>query len=89
MNSHMDQEAAMKMSNEQAIQILKPFRDMMIDQNGCPISEVVFALDKALEALSAQSEIIRCKDCLIHGVCRFEQYLGLNGFCSHGERREE
>ena len=33
-------------------------------------------------------EVVRCKDCLIHGVCRFEQGLGLDGFCSQGERKE-
>ena len=38
---------------------------------------------------SAQPKIIRCKDCLMHGVCRFEQGLGLNGYCSQAERREE
>lgn len=38
---------------------------------------------------SAQPEIIRCKDCLMHGVCRFEQGLGLDGYCSQAERREE
>ena len=36
---------------------------------------------------SVQSEIIRCKDCLIHGVCRFEQGLGLNGYCSQAKGR--
>lgn len=40
-----------------------------------------------LESLSAQPEVIRCKDCLMHGVCRFEQGLGLNGYCSQAERR--
>lgn len=38
---------------------------------------------------SAQPEIIRCKDCLVHGVCRFEQALGLDGYCSHAERRQK
>lgn len=36
---------------------------------------------------SAQPEIIRCKDCLVHGICRFEQWLGLYGYCSQSERR--
>ncbi len=49
----MTQEEAMNMSNEQAVQILIPMRNMMCDQNGCPISDAVFALDKAIEALSA------------------------------------
>lgn len=42
------------MKNEEAIQILKPLREMMIDQNGCPISDAVYALDVAIEALEAQ-----------------------------------
>lgn len=60
----MTQEDAMKMNNEQAIQILKPFRDMMFDQHGCPISDAVFALDKAIEALSAEKtgKWIYCED---------------------------
>lgn len=43
----------MNMSNEQAVQILIPMRNMMCDQYGCPISDAVFAFDKAIEALSA------------------------------------
>ena len=53
MSDMMTQEEAMNMSNEQAVQILIPMRNMMCDQNGCPISDAVFALDKAIEALSA------------------------------------
>ena len=53
MSDVMTQEDAMNMSNEQAVQILIPMRNMMCDQNGCPISDAVFALDKAIEALSA------------------------------------
>lgn len=53
MSDMMTQEEAMNMSNEQAVQILIPMRNMMCDQHGCPISDAVFALDKAIEALSA------------------------------------
>ena len=53
MSDMMTQEEAMNMSNEQAVQILIPMRNMMCDQNGCPISDAVFALDKAIEVLSA------------------------------------
>lgn len=34
-------------------------------------------------------EVVRCKDCMILQFCRFAQGLGLNGFCSQGERRED
>ena len=53
MSDMMTQEEGMNMSNEQAVQILIPMRNMMCDRNGCPISDAVFALDKAIEALSA------------------------------------
>lgn len=33
--------------------------------------------------------LVRCRDCYWHSKCRFEQGLGLNGFCSKGERRED
>ena len=33
--------------------------------------------------------LIRCKDCIMHGVCRFEQGLGLDGYCSQAERRTD
>ena len=64
MSDMMTQEEAMNMSNEQAVQILIPMRNMMCDQNGCPISDAVFALDKAIEALSADrpQEWIPCSE---------------------------
>lgn len=51
MSECMTQEDAINMSNEQAVAILKPLRDMMRDQYGCPISDAYFALDKAITAL--------------------------------------
>lgn len=53
MSDMMTQEEAINISNEQAVQILLPMRNMMCDQHGCPISDAVFALDKAIEVLSA------------------------------------
>ena len=32
-------------------------------------------------------EVVRCKDCMAHNLCKFEQSQGLNGFCSCGERK--
>lgn len=72
MRDMMTQEEAMNMSNEQAIQILIPMRNMMYDQNGCPISDAVFALDKAIEALSTdepQGEWIEVDDYFIRCKC--------------------
>lgn len=39
--------------------------------------------------LPAHPEIVRCEDCFMHGVCRFEQFLGLDGYCSKAERRTD
>ena len=33
-------------------------------------------------------EVVRCKDCVSHNLCKFEQFQGLNGFCSYGERKD-
>lgn len=33
--------------------------------------------------------VVRCKDCIFHQSCIHEQHLGLNGFCSYGERGDE
>ena len=33
-------------------------------------------------------EVVRCKDCVSHNLCKFEQFQGLNGFCSYGERKK-
>jgi len=51
MSDCMTQEDAMNMDNKQAIQILKPMQDMMVDMHGCPISDAYFALGKAIDAL--------------------------------------
>lgn len=33
--------------------------------------------------------VVRCKDCIMHGVCTYERGLGDNGFCSQGKRKED
>ena len=33
-------------------------------------------------------EVVRCKDCVMERTCQHTQYLGEDGYCSHGERRE-
>ena len=34
-------------------------------------------------------EVVRCKDCVSHNLCKFEQYQGLDGFCSYGGSKED
>ena len=31
--------------------------------------------------------VVRCKDCLLQRGCKPAQYLGDDGYCSHGERK--
>ena len=71
------------MTREEAIDVLK------CNYPSSCFEELCKAVDIAIKALSAQPEIIRCKECLMHGVCRFEQGLGLDGYCSKAERRTE
>lgn len=47
----LTQEQAEKMTVSQAIEILTAMREMMRDQNGCPISDAYFALDKAIKTM--------------------------------------
>lgn len=53
--------------------------------------ELQRCIDEAVERIKVEvkPEIIRCKDCIVHGVCRFEQGLGLDGYCSQAERRTD
>lgn len=59
----------------------------MCDQNGCPISDAVFALDKAIEALSADrpqekmSDPIRRED----AIGAINGWLKQNGFPNLGD----
>lgn len=73
------------MTNALAIRILKGDVLGTTDQT----HEAVAMAIKALSALPSSDvvEVVRCKDCISHGLCRFEQWLGLDGFCSQGERK--
>ena len=33
--------------------------------------------------------VVLCKDCMLRQYCKVAQYLGADGFCSNGEKREE
>ena len=34
-------------------------------------------------------EVVRCKGCEKQRTCRYAQYLGEDGFCSYGERKDK
>lgn len=103
MSDCMTQEDAERMDASQAIQILKPLLAMMLDQNGCPISDAYFALGKAIEALKQQTidavPVVRCEDCKWYKTmyCKMDRWTDLvtvyvakkNDYCSYGEWREK
>ena len=45
--------------------------------------------EDALQKILGGIPIVRCKDCLACTTCLMGQYLGLEGFCSKGELKEE
>lgn len=49
------------MTIKEALQILKPFKDCMIDQHGCPISDAAIALDVVIKELE-NKEWIPCSE---------------------------
>lgn len=53
----------------------------------CEVDDVKAELEEAptIDAV----EVVRCKDCVILQYCRFAQGLGLDGFCSQGDRKNE
>lgn len=60
-----------------------PYYDSNERINGLGVCDVRVIIN---DLQSAQPEIIRCRDCLMHGVCRFEKAFGLDGYCSQAER---
>ena len=52
-----------------------------------PLNVLTEVRDRLKALPSAQPDIIRCKDCYWHGTCKYEQYLGLEGYCSKAEEK--
>ena len=64
--------------------------DKFSDADGCNGSDVAMDIISGLISLpSVQPDVVRCKDCMVLQICRFAQGLGLNGYCSQGERRTD
>lgn len=34
-------------------------------------------------------DLVRCRECRLRPICRIGQHLGLDGFCSKGEREAQ
>ena len=41
-----------------------------------------------IDAFEAEP-IVRCKECFVQKICRLAQFLGNEGYCSQGERKDE
>lgn len=61
---------------------LTPFHCMHKLINGYTIKKS--SLGNTFDANIKLPQIVRCKDCLLHGACAFERGLGEKGFCSQG-----
>lgn len=57
-------------------------------QNAELVAATIGTFADRIKALPpAQLDTIRCKDCYWHGTCKYEQYLGLEGYCSKAEEK--
>nr|DAV04870.1 MAG TPA: hypothetical protein [Caudoviricetes sp.] len=58
------------------------------------VAHIMRPEDKRLKAEMANipaadvAPVVRCKDCKWANLCNLGQRLGLNGFCSEGERKD-
>ena len=50
--------------------------------------DLMLAYDLAELPTANVVEVVRCKNCVIHDICRYRVGLGENGFCSQGRRKE-
>lgn len=78
---------------EAALNIVNGWRDQLIPTYG-KNDEYVKCLETVaehLESLHAADvrPVVLCRDCMIRRYCKVAQYLGEDGFCSNGEKREE
>ena len=55
-------------------------------KRGADFTDACFAIENAQTVDVV--EVVRCRDCVIHDICRYRIGLGENGFCSQGRRKE-
>lgn len=51
-----------------------------------PVTEFDFDVDEHSLESNGWVRIVRCRECRWGHLCRIGQHLGLDGFCSKGER---
>ncbi len=56
----------------------------------CPAAAHVIQVElkRLREEVNRRIEVVRCRECEKQANCKHGQYLGDNGFCSYGERKE-
>ena len=50
------------------------------------LRDAAAAIEELQSQLPKRGEIVRCGECRWVHICRISQHLGLDGFCSKGER---
>lgn len=68
-----------------AISVLKILSDKCGDDN---VFEQAISVLESAPTIDAVP-VVRCKECHWGHLCVFGQHLGLDGFCSKGERKEK
>jgi hypothetical protein len=56
----------------------------------CSPRVIAYLVDEICKIHAADVRpVVFCKDCMMRQYCKVAQYLGADGFCSNGEKREE
>lgn len=71
--------------NETAVDIICSICDKTRDD--CEPADCKWMKKLAEEAVDAVP-VVRCRDCTAQQSCNIAQHLGMDGFCSYGERKE-
>ena len=79
---------------EQAIRAVTGAKLPDVSASGLPIANgkrsVTDCVRRLKEIPAADVRaVVVCRDCLLRQYCKVAQYLGEDGFCSNGEKREE
>ena len=73
--------------NETAVDIICSICDRMYPGMDCEPADCEWMKMLAEEAVDAVP-VVRCRDCTAQQSCNIAQHLGMDGFCSYGERKE-
>ena len=81
---HLSYELAERLMN-----ILDHENEIAVRQSDLRVEEYIPTDSVEYRRIIKWSPIVRCKDCVIHDICRYRLGLGENGFCSQGRKDDE